>query len=426
MVIDFPYPDITPLDIPESSETQIYNMIPYSVNQTGIAHVTYALANPIQSVPLSELAQGKRQILIVSDDVSRPTPVDQFLPLILEDLHRANILDHQISFLMALGTHRHMTKGEMEKKLGPEVVRQYQVYNHNWENPDCLEYVGDTDQGVPVWINQLVTQSDLVIGLGSIMPIDICGFTGGGKILVPGVSGQITVDEMHWNRIDVPSDQVLGQVKNPIRASIDSLARKAGLDFIVNVILNAKDEIVACVAGDMEAAHQQGCEIAKKVYEVPIPNEYDIVIADSYPFDIEFWQANKALDNAGEVVKKDGVVILVTPCYEGFSRMHPEILEIGYHPTQRIKEMVHTGQIKHKVVGVHMCQVSSVAVEKARLILVSTGITKEQTEQVGFLWAKTPTQALEMALARVNHKPQIAVLKNAARMLPKVDKGNTK
>ncbi len=423
MFIAFPYAGIPPLDIPPSCETHVYNMIPYHTGQRGMVHVRSALAQPIQSPQLSALAQGKKQILIVSDDNSRPTPVDQFLPLILAELQKAGVQDQQIRFLMALGTHRHMTRAEMESKLGPEIVRKYQVFNHDWENPDCLEYVGDTDQGVPVWINKLVTQSDLVIGLGSIMPIDICGFTGGGKILVPGVSGPITVNEMHWNRVDVPSEQVLGKTENPIRASIDSLARKAGLDFIVNVILNAETEIVGCVAGDMAAAHRQGCEIAKTVYGVPIPHEYDIVIADSYPFDIEFWQANKALDNAGEVVKKGGVVILVTPCHEGFSRMHPEILEMGYHPIPRIKEMVHSGQIKHKVVGVHMCQVSSVAVEKAKLILVSTGITRQQAERVGFHWAATPASALHMALKLVGTNPQIAVLKNAARMLPLVDKG---
>ncbi len=423
MVINFPYAGIPPLDIPAQWETRIFDLIPYPGNALDLDPVRKALANPIEARKLSELARGKKQILIVADDISRPTPVARFLPLILEELQKAGIQNHQIRFLMALGTHRHMTQAEMENKLGADIVRKYQVFNHDWDNPDCLEYVGDTGQGVPVWINKLVTQSDLVIGLGSIMPIDICGFTGGGKILVPGVSGPITVNEMHWNRVEVPAAEVLGQTENPIRSSIDSLARKAGLDFIVNVILNPEDQIVGCVAGDMVAAHRQGCEIAKKVYGVPIPHEYDIVIADSFPFDIEFWQANKALDNAGEVVKKGGAVILVTPCQEGFSRMHPEILEMGYHPIPRIKEMVHSVQIKHKVVGVHMCQVSSVAVEKAKLILVSTGISKEEAERVGFCWASTPDQALSMALKWIGTNPQIAVLKNAARMLPLVDKG---
>ena len=105
----------------------------------------------------------------------------------------------RFEFLMALGTHRAMTKDEMRSKLGEEMVKKYKVHNHDWKNPDCLEYVGDTEQGVPVWINKLVSNADLVIGLGSIMPIEVCGFTGGGKILVPGVCGQ---DYLRRNALD--------------------------------------------------------------------------------------------------------------------------------------------------------------------------------------------------------------------------------
>jgi nickel-dependent lactate racemase len=155
---------------------------------------------------------------------------------------------------------------------------------------------------------------------------------------------------------------------------------------------------------------------------VNIPKEFDIVIADSFPFDIEFWQANKALDTAGEVVKKGGVVILISPCYEGFSRTHSEILEFGYLPIETIKNLVKSGKIKHKVVGVHMIQAGAVAVEKAKLILVSTGIKRDEAEKVGFLWAQTAQKAFAKALEIVGKDPSIAVLKNAARMLPLVKK----
>ena len=234
-------------------------------------------------------------------------------------------------------------------------------------------------------------------------------------------AAKITCDEMHWTRIDVPSKHILGKSENPVRASIDSLARKAGLDFIVNVILNAENKIIGAVAGDMVKAHRAGCEIALKVYGVKIPHEFDIVIADSFPFDIEFWQANKALDTTGEIVKKGGVVILVSPCYEGFSQTHCEMLEFGYPPSKKIKQLVNSRKIKHKVVGVHMTQVSNV-LEKAKLILVSTGIKKDKAEKVGFLWAQNAQEAFAKALEIVGKNPRIAVLKNASRMLPLVEK----
>ena len=420
MKITFPYPDAEPLEIPQGLETQVFNLANLKSKVIDPEVVENALEKPIDSKRLSKLAYGKKKILIVADDITRPTPIYKFIHLILDELALAGVKNENIEFIMALGTHRPMTKNEIAAKLGDDIAKKFRIHNHDWKNPDCLEYVGDTEQGVPVWVNKLVSSADLVIGTGSIMPIEVCGFTGGGKILVPGVCGQITCDEMHWTRIDVSSKHVLGKAENPVRASIDSLARKAGLDFIVNVILNAENKIIGAVAGDMVTAHRAGCEIALKVYGVEIPREFDIVIADSFPFDIEFWQANKALDTAGEVVKKGGVVILVSPCYEGFSRTHSEILEFGYLPIETIKTLVKSGKIKHKVVGVHMIQAGAVAIEKAKLILVSTGIKKNEAEKVGFLWAKNAQEAFAKALEIVGKRASIAVLRNAARMLPLV------
>jgi len=416
--IEFPYSNVDLLTIPDSMHPRVFSLPAYQPSGNGFELVQSALRNPLGARPLRELAAHKRRILIVSDDVSRPTPVHEFVELVLDELHQAGASTEQIEFLMALGTHRAMTPEEITAKLGPKTASGYRVHNHQWDNPECLDYIGDTDQDVPVWINKRVRQADLVVGLGSIMPIDICGFTGGGKILVPGVSGQVTVDQMHWTRIDVPSHHVLGKADNRIRESIDLLARKAGLAFLVNVILNTNNQIVGAVAGDMVTAHRHGCSIARDVYGVPIPHEFDIVIADSFPFDNEFWQANKALDTAGEIVKKGGVVILVSPCHEGFSQTHSEILEFGYLPVEQIKKMVHSGVIRHKVVGVHMVQASAVAIEKARLILVSEGITKQQAHKVGFSWSPTPQEAFRKALEIYGPSATVAVLKDAARMLP--------
>lgn len=420
MRVLFPYSGTKPLEFPSRYRAQVFNLPSVTVKGSETAIVRDALRKPIGSKNLSILARGKKSVLLVVDDITRPTPIHKFIHLILNELAQAGVKNEQIEFIMALGTHRPMTKKEIAAKFGNDIVKKYKVHNHDWKNQDYLEYVGDTKQGVPVWINKLVSSADLVVGIGSIMPIEICGFTGGGKILIPGVCGQTTCDEMHWTRIDVSSKHVLGKADNPVRASIDSLARKAGLDFIVNVILNAENKIIGAAAGDMIKAHRAGCKIARKVFGVKIPHEFDIVIADSFPFDIEFWQANKALDTAGEVVKKGGVIILVSPCYEGFSRTHNEILEFGYLPTETIKNLVKSGRIKHKVVGVHMIQAGSVAVEKAKLILVSSGIKKNEAEKVGFLWAETAQKAFAQALEIVGKRASIAVLKNAARMLPLV------
>jgi nickel-dependent lactate racemase len=418
MIIAFPYKEFGEINIHDSFATGVFDLPSIKSDKVGIDAVREALVKPICSARLCDCAKGKKKVLIVSDDVHRPTPVHEFLPVVLEELFAAGLKHHNIEFLLALGTHRPMTRDEMAAKLGDDIVKKFEVQNHQWDNPELLDFVGNTDGGVPVWVNKKVAQADLVIGLGAIMPIEVCGFTGGGKIIVPGVCGEITNSQMHWTRVDVPHHEIIGKADNPIRTCIDQLARKAGLGFIVNVIMDANQKIVCAVAGDMVAAHRHGCEIAMKVYGVEFDKEYDIVIADGYPFDIEFWQVNKALDTAGIVVKKGGVVIIVSPCYEGFSCTHPEILEFGYLPTEAVKKLVNCGRITHKVVGVHMIQVGTVAVEKAKVILVTTGIPKQDIEKAGLLTAPTPQDAFEKAIGLVGKNPSVAVLRNAARMLP--------
>ena len=418
MKVIFPYKKVESFEISDDFNAQLFDLPNIKTALSSSEIVRQALDQPIESKKLCELAKNKQKILIVTDDIHRPTPVFDFIGTVLDDLYNAGIKDENIEFMMALGTHRPMTKKEISQKLGADIAERFKVYNHEWDNPNALEFMGNTDQSVPVWINKKVKEADFVIGIGAIMPIEVCGFTGGGKILVPGVCGEITNSEMHWTRVDVPHHEILGKAENPIRGSIDMLARKAGLDFIVNVIMNAEQQIVKAVAGDMVHAHRAGCQLAVDVYGVEFDKEYDIVIADGYPFDIEFWQVNKALDTAGVVVKKDGVVIVVSPCYEGFSQTHNEMLEFGYLPIENIKHLVNSKKITHKVVGVHMIQVSTVVVEKAKTILVSTGISKTDAVKAGLMWAQTPQEAFEKALTLVGKNPSIAVLKNAARMLP--------
>lgn len=423
VIVDFPYVNVPSLDLEDISDVDFFDL-PTGADADSAATRTAAivcdaLRDPIGTPTLSELSRGKGKVLIVVDDNSRPTPVSRFIHCILDELLDAGILERQITIMAALGTHRPMTHAEMVEKLGEDVVSRYTCLNHEWDNPDALEYLGDTDQGAPVWVNRKVTESDLVIGIGAIMPIDICGYTGGGKILVPGLSGPETVNKMHWTRVYLPASEVVGHADNPIRSSIDALARKAGLNFIVNVILDSNGRVADAVTGDMIAAHREGCRRSEAHYKVGFHREYDIVVANSHPFDIEFWQANKALDTAGHFMRHGGVVILVTPCREGWSQTHgEEILQFGYPPIARVKELVERGDIRHSVVGVHMYQVGQVAVEKGTLVIVSDGLPRDEVERVGFRWAATPQEAFALARNVVGAKPTVAVLSNAARMIP--------
>lgn len=420
MRIDFPYNDVSGMDIPERNLLGVFSTA--EVEGAPVRdQVLSVLRSPIGTPPLRALAKGRKSVLIVCDDVSRPTPVHALLPSLLEEIRAAGVPDDGIEFMMALGTHRFMTRGEMEAKLGKDVVARYPVHNHDWKDPEACSFMGKTNQGVEVWINKKVAEADLVIGLGRIMPIDACGFTGGGKILIPGVCGKITNDDVHWTRIDLDDRDIVGRRDNPVRASIDALARKAGLDFIVNAVMDIRQRVCHVVAGDLVEAHRHGCELAARIHGVRIPQEADIIVADSYPFDIEFWQANKALSQAAHAVRMGGVLILVSPCCEGFSATHGEILDLGYGTFDQIMEHVRIGRIKDKVVAVHMVQVSKVAREKATVILVTGGIPESDVRKVGLEYAATPQAALEQAFAVMGQDASVAVLRGAAEMLPIVE-----
>lgn len=413
------YETISSLHVPDENLLGLFSLPKQEPHDESILH---ALEHPIGTDRICQLAKGKDQILIVCDDVARPTPAYKIIPYVLKELSDAGILDHQIEFMMALGTHRPMTEQEMRDKVGSDVVDRFAVYNHQWDHSEALQYMGKTDQGVDVWINNKVAEADWVIGIGRIMPIEICGFTGGGKILIPGCCGEITNSEMHWTRVDVDRNEIIGKRDNPIRHSIDELARQAGLDFIINVVMDTEKNIFNCVAGDLTEAHREGCRYAKEYHEVHLPQLADIVIVDGYPFDIEFWQVNKALDTAGMAVRNGGVVIVVSPCYEGLSQTHEgELLQHGYTCKEHVKKLVASGQLEHKVVGVHMIQVADVAVEKATVYLVTDGIPEHTVEAIGLRYASTPQNALEKAFDALGMNAKVTVLRGAAEMLPVIN-----
>jgi nickel-dependent lactate racemase len=418
--VDFPhYEGVPALEVPDDNLVGVFAL---SQRPPAERSVSDALDHPLGTPRLRDLAARKNSVLVIVDDVSRPTPAWKIVPFVLEELAAAGVADSAIEFIMALGTHRPMTEDEMRAKLGAEVHARYPCHNHAWDDPGQLVHVGNTPQGVEVWVNRKVAEAELVIGIGRIMPIDIAGFTGGGKIIVPGLCGEVTVNEMHWTRVDLDDAEVLGRRDNEVRASIDELARAAGLDFILNVVMDASGNVFDCVAGDLEVAHREGCRRAREYHEVKLPREADIVIVDGYPFDIEFWQVNKALDAAGTALREGGVVICVSPCFEGLSRTHEaDLLEFGYRPVAEIKELVRCGRIHHKVVGVHMIQVAKVAVEKATVFLVGSCIPHEKIERVGMRHAPTPQEAFDEALGIVGEGAAVTVLRGAAEMLVTVD-----
>ncbi len=418
MQISFPYPDIGPLEIPHKNLLGIFSPSSMKIEKFEEEIVEEAFAHPIGSDPLPQLLEGHENILIVLDDYTRNTPVQKILPRLLRELNAADIQTSHIKILIALGTHRPMTEGEIVKKFGEEIPKRYSVFNHHWWDLSQLSFLGNTERGTPIWVNKMVQEADFILGVGQIVPHRVSGFSGGGNIIQPGICGEETTGKTHWLSAQFKGNEILGKIENPVKEEIERVAQKVGLKWIINTIQDGSGRLIKVVAGDPIHAYRAGATLSHQVYQSPLPREAEIVIADSHPYDSELWLAAKGIYAAELAVKQGGVVILVTPCPEGVSPSHPEVLESGYQTFREVEQQVQKGMIKKLTVAAHLVHVGRVIKERARGIMVSPGISKEKKERLGFLHGETPQEALELGFSLVGRDGKVAVLQRGGEILP--------
>ena len=384
------------------------------------AEVRRALANPIASPSLRDLVRGKKNVVFVADDNTRLTPTDQLIPILLDECNAAGVSDDQITVIIALGTHRFMTEEEILAKFGEETVRRVRIKNHPYKDMAALVDLGVTDNGGRILINKDVVEADFKIGIGSIVPHHIPGYAGGAKIVQPGVSGEETTAYTHLLSVRAPRSY-LGVLENPVRSDLDIMARKVGLNTILNTVLNRHGEVVEAFFGDVEQAFRVGVKRAAQVYEVAIPEEADIVLSSSHPCDIEFWQAHKTLYPSDLAVKAGGIVIIVTPCYEGVAKTHCDILEVTSHSSEHIRNMVSAKQL-HDEVAAALAIAWAQVKERESVFIVSDGICAEEATKLGFRHFISAQAALEAAVAEKGLQARITVLTHAPDMLPVIRK----
>jgi len=420
MRITFPYPDIKPLDVPEQNLLGIFSPSTVRVEKSEEEIIEEAFSNPISSAPLSEVLEWCQDVLIVVDDHTRTTPTQKILPRLIKELETGGIKPKGIRFLIASGTHRPMTEEEITRKFGEEIPKQYPIFNHPWWDSSQLVYFGETKGGTPIFVNRLVEEVDLIIGIGQIVPHRVTGFSGGGNIIQPGICGEETTGKTHWLSAQFKGREILGKIENPVKYEIEQIAEKVGLEWIINTIQDGSGRLVNVVVGDPIQAYRTGAIRSREVYQSELPQEADIVISDSHPYDSDLWLAAKGIYAAELAVKQDGIVILITPCPEGVSPSHPEVLKLGYQTFEEVDREVRQGKIKKLTVAAHLVHVGRVIKERARGILVSHGITKEETERLGFFHAREPQEALEIAFSILGRNAKVAVLQRGGEILPTI------
>lgn len=283
-----------------------------------LGEVERAIDHPIGAKPLEEILRPGKKVCLIVDDISRPTPVRLILPVLLKKIEAAGIPEGDVRIVVALGSHRYMTREELCSRVGEEIFARYEVLNSEFKQPQGLMSVGHTPEGVEILVSKSVMESDIRIGVGNLAPHPVMGWGGGGKILYPGVTGEETVAYFHLLG-GLEEKNLFGHSTTPTREMMETWVDDIGLDFIINTILNERFEICRVVAGHYVKAHREGVRLARQLLGYQVGEKVDIVVASSHPADQDFWQSPKAMYAAEPALKGEqgGTMILVSPNYEG-------------------------------------------------------------------------------------------------------------
>ena len=278
------------------------------------------LAHPIGTPPLAEIAKGRKDACIVICDITRPVPNELILRPVLATLEAAGIPREKITILVATGLHRPNEGAELVEMVGQEIASSYRIENHHGQDLIEHTYLGDSPRGVPIWIDSRYVQADLKITTGLIEPHLMAGFSGGRKLICPGLAALETVKVWHGpDFLEHPKADCGILDGNPVHEENTWIARRAGCDFIVNVVIDAQRRPLAWVAGDMIAAFEQGVKFVRGVVRDTVAEPVDIVVTScaGYPLDTTFYQAVKGMTGALPIVKQGGTIILCASLSEG-------------------------------------------------------------------------------------------------------------
>ena len=367
-----------PLTIEFPDSWEIYQARPRDQRTLTEDRMRQVLARPIGTPRLSELARTRTRAAIVIDDLTRPTPAAELLPLLIDELKRGGMTESAMTIIVAGGTHPPETAEGIAKKVGARTARTVRVIPH-----DChrdLVDLGVSPAGLPVQINRTLMSCDLKIGVGCIYPHPIAGFSGGAKIILPAVCGAETTRMMHDYLRGARGRG--GSVDTELRRDMVAVARTVGLDFIANVVLNHERRIGALFAGDVVLAHEQGVDAARGMYEASVVSEADVVVADMYPFDTSWQFAHDRglwpFDEAGAPTSR--VVIAACPLGIGTHDLFPVDNPFWTRVARRVRHF-RFADLRHP--GDKLKTMARLIREKQQpLMVLSSGLKQDELKRV--------------------------------------------
>ncbi len=369
-----------------------------------------ALDTPVAGLPLQQLARGKKTAAISVCDITRPAPNPITLPPVLERLHRAGIAAENVTICVATGLHRGATEDELRTILGPKIAATYRIANHDAKDRELHRFLGPTQQGTPVYIDERFMAADLHITLGFIEQHLMLGFSGGRKLIAPGLAAQETIKVLHSPRFMREKRATEGSIReNPLHAELLEVARMARHDFMLDVTLTRAREISGVFAGEPVAAHAAGVEFMRDSSVEYLPEPVDAVItsAAGYPLDLSFYQTIKGVTAVQHILKPGGTVLILGECAEGAGSPEFAAMMRRYQGPRAFLD-----EIENAPVEVDQWQLEKLALVglKHDVLLYTPGIAREDLGSLGRNTFDNAAAAVAGLLLRLPKNARVAVV----------------
>ena len=378
--------------------------------------ITASLRLPIGCLPLSEHINKSDRVVVIVTDNTRACPDDRLLPPILTELEQKVSRDN-ITIIIALGLHPPLNKEALIKKLGNYIVENYRVLNHDVND---TVYIGTTSRATPVEINRQVIEADFRLSTGLIEPHFFAGFSGGRKSIAPGVFSVRSAHKNHgYKMIEHPLARAGILKGNPVHEDMVEQARMAKLNFIVNVLLNRRGEITHVVAGDFVKAHEKGCEIEKEIAGVKVDHKVDITITTNggAPLDLDLYQTCKGIDNASQITRDGGIIIIASSCAAGVGPEEFLNLHKSAHSAREVLEKI----TREEPIGVQwQNQILARAQLRNDVYLVS-GLEDNVVRDMMMVPVHTIEEGLRKAFQVLGRDAEVAIVPEGPLVLPILD-----
>jgi len=367
--------------------------------------VLNALSNPIGSPPLEEIVKGKRRVAILVSDITRPCPTRMLIGPVLKTIERAGIERDAITIVYGLGTHRKHSEDEKRSIVGDFVYENYRCIDSNLYD---VVHLGETSRGTPVEIFRPVEEADFIICIGNIEFHYFAGYSGGVKPIVAGVGSKRAIEKNHMLMIEESAEA--GNLESPVRKDMEEFASIVGVNFILNVVLNSREEIVKVVAGDPIEAHREGARIVDAMYKRRVREEADVVLcsAGGYPNDINLYQVQKAIDNVKRAVRREGTIVIAAECPEGFGN---EIFERWMTEHRYLEEFMRmSDRVRREfTLGGHKAASISMIMKHADIMLI-TRMNEEKVRRAFFEYARDLEDAKKKIFEKYGEDAKITVV----------------